>query len=427
MPRSTSTRAVGLIAAMAAAALAFAACAPEPEPQTSPSPSATPEPVVYSGPVVFVGDELDLLLPTSVEIAQVIPGATGISEPTAALVQASDGGGPDPSPAICSALFAEHSLWSVGARTTSWKVSDAADARTGFLHALAFADEAQAEARMDQLLEAAGRCATLDYNGPATFDGVIADPTDDVRAFAGTLTVSEIEGGGKMFYAFASAGNVLVNLWSPLADGTAPDADAVASLLQDHAEQARTSLIDELTANPPTSEETPVIDAAAPWSEWAIAGGGVGPINIGDTVDVALAAVSGAQVVDPEYDGGPWKLVNADGTASMLISAQEQDGTTVASITVGNGRTLDDIAQDGEALPSRGDVRVGDPVAQAVAAFPGGTSIRVASSGDYSYETATRDGRLFRFRTDRDVAEADAVIMGITVEDATVRPDLDFG
>ncbi|GGM44122.1 hypothetical protein [Microbacterium saperdae] len=51
----------------------------------------------------------------------------------------------------------------------------------------------------------------------------------------------------------------------------------------------------------------------------------------------------------------------------------------------------------------------------------------IASSGDYSYETATRDGRLFRFRTDRDVAEADAVIVGITIEDATVRPTLDFG
>jgi hypothetical protein len=60
-------------------------------------------------------------------------------------------------------------------------------------------------------------------------------------------------------------------------------------------------------------------------------------------------------------------------------------------------------------------------------AFPGGTSIRMASSGDYSYETATRDGHLFRFHTDRDAAEADAVIVGITVEDATVRRELVFG
>ncbi|HEX7834534.1 MAG TPA: hypothetical protein VF479_03585 [Pseudolysinimonas sp.] len=170
-----------------------------------------------------------------------------------------------------------------------------------------------------------------------------------------------------------------------------------------------------------------MVDAAAPWSEWATTRDGVGPILIGDSIDVALSAVPGAQIVDPEYDGGPWKVVSASGSASLSLSTQVQDGKTVAAITVGSDRTLDGAPQDGAALPSRGDVRIGDPVAQAVAAFPGGTSIRVASSGDYSYETATRDGRLFRFRTDRDVAEADAVIVGITIEDATVRPTLDFG
>ncbi|MCK2036093.1 hypothetical protein KZC51_08075 [Microbacterium sp. SSW1-49] len=241
------------------------------------------------------------------------------------------------------------------------------------------------------------------------------------------MSVNDLEGGGNTFHAFASVGNVIVNLWSPVGDGTAPDADAVAILLQDRAEQARTSLIDELTTNPPTSEDVPEVDAAASWSEWAITGEGVGPILLGVSIDVALAATPGAQVVDPEYDGGPWKVMSADGSASLSITAQEEGGTTVSAITVGNDRSLDGAPQDGVALPSRGDVRVGDPVSQAVAAFPGGTSIRIASSGDHSYETATRDGRLFRFRTDRDVAEADAMIVGITVEDATVRRAPDFG
>lgn len=164
---------------------------------------------------MFVGDELELLLPTSEEIAQVIPGATEITAPTEVLVLG-DGGGPAPAPAVCAAFFIGHPLWSVGARTASWRVSDAADARTGFVHALAFADEEQAQNRMDQLLDAAEQCATFDHNGPATFEGVIADPSDDVRAFAGTVSVSEIEGGGRMFQGFASVGNVLVYLWSPL-------------------------------------------------------------------------------------------------------------------------------------------------------------------------------------------------------------------
>ncbi|MFJ2550701.1 hypothetical protein [Microbacterium sp. NPDC087591] len=426
MPRSTSIRATGVIAMIAATAFALSACAPEPQTSPSPSPSATAEPVAYSGPLVFVGDELELLLPTSEEIAQVIPGATEITAPTGALVLG-DGGGPEPAPAVCAAFFIGQPLWSVGARTASWRVSDAADARTGFVHALAFADEEQAQNRMDQLLDAAEQCATFDYNGPATFEGVIADPSDDVRAFAGTVSVSGIEGGGKMFHGFASVGNVLVNLWSPLEGGTAPDADAVATLLRDHAEQARTSLIDQLTANPPTSEEVPATDAAAPWSEWAITVDGVGPILLGDSIDVALDAVPGAQVTEPEYDGLPWKIVSADGAASLWISTPEEDGTTVSVITVGTDRTLDGPPQDGAALPARGDVRVGDPVSQAIEAFPGGTSIRMASSGDYSYETATRDGHLFRFHTDRDAAEADAVVVGITVEDATVRRELVFG
>lgn len=64
---------------IAATAFALSACAPEPQTSPSPSPTATVEPVAYSGPLVFVGDELELLLPTSEELAQAIPGATEIT------------------------------------------------------------------------------------------------------------------------------------------------------------------------------------------------------------------------------------------------------------------------------------------------------------------------------------------------------------
>ena len=412
---------------MTAAAVGLTACAPEPGPVTSPSPTATAEPAAYSGPLVFVGDELALLVPSAEEIAGVLPGITEVSEASSSLEQISDGGGPEPAPTICAALFAEQSLWSVGARSVSWKTSEEASADAGFLHVLAFADEAQAQARMDQLLDAAEQCESFDYNGPAAFDAVVAAPSDNARALAGTLSVSEQEGGWSIFTAFASVGNVVVQLWQPAVGENAPDAEAVATLLQERAELARTGLIDELTTHPPATEDEPTTDASSPWSDWVIASGGVGPMTLGATVEMAIAGAQAARVVDPEYDGGPWKIVNADDSASLLISAQEQDGTSVASITVGNGRTLDDIPQDGAALPSRGGVRVGDPVVDAITAFPGGTIVSVVSSGDEWYDVSTRDGHVFRFHADKSAADASAVVVGITVEDATMRRGVDFG
>lgn len=427
MTRSTSIRTIGIIGAvLAAAALGLAACAPEPVPATSPSPSASTSPEPYNGPAVFVGDELDLLLLTPEEIAQVLPGATEISDPSSTLEQISDGGGPEPAPAICFALFAEQSLRSVGSRTVSWDVPADPEVGIGRLHVLQFADEAQAQARMDQLMAAAEQCARFDYNGPATFDSVTAEPGDNARAFAGTLSIDEIEGGGSMFHAFAAVGNVIVQLWHPTLPESPADAQATADLLRDRAEEARAALFEDLTANPPTPEQPPTTDAAAPWGEWPITADGVGPILLSDTVDVALAAVEGAQVQEPTYDGGPWTLTNADGSASMQIDVQEEDDTKISSITVGNSRTHDEAVQDGTVLPSRGDVRVGALVADAVAAYPGGTSVSVVSSGDEWYDASTRDGHVFRFRTDRAASDPAAVIVGITVADATMWPTPDF-
>lgn len=427
MSRSVSMRAAALACAvMCAAAIGLTACAPEPTPadSSSPEPSASPAPEPYSGPLVFVGDELGQLLPTSAEIAEMLPGAADIGEPSSTLEQISDGGGPEPVPSICAALFAEQSLWSVGARTLSWKTSDGS---TGSAAVLAFADEAQAQTRMDQLLDAAGQCATFDYNGSASFDSAVPAPSEHARSLAGTLGVDGVEGTWRRFLAFASIGNVVVQLWQPVGGEGSPDAKAVATTLQDRADLAGESLVEDLTANPPTSEEESDIDASAPWNEWKITPDGVGPMLLGDTVDVTIAAVTGANVRDPEYDGGPWTLANAQGTASMLVTAQEQDGTSAASITVGNARTLDDIPQDGAQLPARDEVRVGDAVADAVSSFPGGTAVSVVSSGDEWYDVSTRDGMLFRFHTDRAVSDASAVVVGITVEDATMRRDLDFG
>lgn len=421
MTRSRSIR-IQLGSIVAAAVLALTACAPGADP--GPTPTADPEtssPAPYAGPALFIGDELDGFLFTADEIASLLPGSTDVGEPSAVLEQISDGGGPTPAPEVCLALFAEQSLWSVGSRNVVWTGAGDSDSRFGQMLALQFADEAHAQARMDQLAEAAAQCATFDYDGAATFESVTLEDSGNVRAMAGTLTLSESEGGWSTFLAYAAVGNVLVQVAQSVDGGTRPDAETVAKKLQDRAGEALAALTDDLTANPPTDDAEPVIDEAAPWSEWEIWAGGVGPIRLGDPIVDAVAAGQAAQVVEPAAAGDPWRLVNAEGSGSLRIAATGDDATA-ASITVGNDRIFDEHAQDGTALPLRDGVRVGAPVADAIAAFPGGTTVTVASSGDDWYDVATRDGRLFRFHTDRDVVDTGAMIIGITVEDATKRP-----
>lgn len=427
MPRSTSTLlrfGAGVVAI--STLIALTACAPEADPEPTPTAAPeTPTPEAYSGPALFVGDELDWFLLSADEIASSLPGSTEIGEPTSVLEQISDGGGPQPNPESCSALFLEQSLWSVGSRNVRWTTTSDADYRFGQMVVIQYADEARAKERMDQIVATTTECATFDYNGTATFESVAPEESDHVRALAGTLTLPEIEGGWSTFTAYASVGNVLVQVSQSVEGDVRPDAEAVATLLQDRAEEAHAALIDELTANPPTDETEPETDASAPWSEWKITVGGVGPIRIGDPIDAAVAAGQASQVIEPQYERGPWKLVNAEGTGSLLITTAE-DGATVAAITVGNDRSIEEATQDGAALPARNDVRVGDPVADAIAAFPGGTTVTVVSSADDWYDVATRDGRLFRFHADRDVVDPDAVIVGITIEDFTKRA-LNFG
>lgn len=423
--RSLTTTAIGVVAV--GSLLALSACAPEPEPTpTATTAPETPAPEPYAGPLNFVGDELDLLLLSPDELTGLLPGITDVGTSSSLLEQISDGGGPQPAPEICSTLFVEQSLRSVGSRTVSWAVPGDTEGGVGRLSVLQFPDEAHAVARMDQLVDAAEQCSTFDYNGPATFDAVVKEQSENARALAGTTTLPEIEGGRSDFQAFASVGNVLVQLWQPVTGGDVVDADAAATLLQVRAEEARAALIEELTENPPQSPEVSPVDASAPWSEWEIDTAGAGPIRLGDEIDAAIAAVPGADVVEPEYDGGPWKLVHPDGTDSLLVQSVE-GGASVASVTAGNVRSLDETAQDGAALPSMAGVRVGDPVAEAIAALPGGTTVTVVSSGDDWYDVATRDGRLFRFSADRDVVDPESLIVGITVEDATRRPELVFG
>lgn len=428
MVRNVSRRARGALAAIGVAAVAtLAACAPGTQETASPTPSpapATTAPVPYAGPITFVGDELDFFALTPEEISGIVPEATGIGDVSPVLEQVSDGGGAMAIPAICEAFYVEQSLGSVGARTIDWTVPSDPEYGFGRLLVLQFADEAQAQTRMDQLLQAAQQCSDFTKDGPVSFDAVIPENSGDARGFAGTLIDAGL--GWQSFGAFASTGNVIVQLWQPFSGDRTFDAEVAALLLQTRADEARAGLVEQLTANPPVAEEDPSGDPGDVWSGWQIGVGGVGPLRLGDELDSALAAAGADQVLEPAFEGGPWTLVDSEVSGSIRVQPAE-GSDAVQSITVGNERSLDDAPQDGAALPARGDVRVGDPVADAIAAFPSGTIVDVASSGDDYYEVATRDGQVFVFRADRDVVDEGAMIVGITVEDATARTALLFG
>ncbi|MEV8251909.1 hypothetical protein AB0O87_13415 [Microbacterium sp. NPDC076768] len=418
----------GLLGALTVGALAVVAgCATTPEPQATSTPSAsaapeTPEP--YAGPIAFVGDELEWFLFSADEITAIFPNVGNVNAPDAAFEQISDGGGPNPDPEICSALIAEPSLGSIGTRSVSW-TSSASDDQDGRLEVLQFADEEAVQSRMDQYVKAASQCGEFRFNNASTFDSTVLDSEDGVQAIAGSLVIDS--GSYQSYQGYAAVGNVLVSFWQPFTGDSALDSDAVAASLMERASEAKTKLIDELTANPPVPAEVPSeVDASAPWSEWQITAAGVGPIRLGVELDEAIASVPDARVEEPEWEGGPTRLVSPDGNASVVLQRAEGQ-SAVSAIAVGFANVAGDRNHDGAALPSADGVRVGDPVAAAVEAFPEGTMLRVVSSAEDFYVWSTREGVLLRFRADRDVTEEGAVITGIQVEDATLQKAPVFG
>ncbi|WP_226532304.1 hypothetical protein [Microbacterium paraoxydans] len=426
LKRSVGKSVIGALAVSAVVALAGCAPTPQATPRPSASPVApTPDP--YAGPISFVGDELDWFLLSADEIAAMLPDVGEVSPAVSSLIQVSDGGGYEPVPAICSALAAETSLGSIGARSVTWS-NAAPEGRDGWLNVLQFADEESAKVRMDQYVDAAAQCGEFEFGGPSTFASSTAEGEGEVRAVAGSLILTYPTGGGHSLYkGYASAGNVIVEVWQPFTGEPVFDTAAAAALLRDRAAEARGMLIDELTANPPAPVETPAADAAAPWSEWQITPVGVGPVRLGVELDEAIGTVPGARIQEPGWEGGPTRLIAADESASLLLETQE-GGTLLAAVTVGIANIAGDRADDGAVLPSADGVRVGDPVSAAVAAFPQGTALRIVSSGEYFYEWSTREGVTLRFRLDRDsVGDDGAVITGITLEDATLRTALIFG
>ncbi|WP_447912288.1 hypothetical protein [Microbacterium phyllosphaerae] len=403
---------------------ALTACAPSPGPSSSSSPTpeaSSPEP--YSGPVAFVGDELSWLLPSAEDITALIPSASEVSAPSDALEQTSDGGGPEFAPAICGVLFMEQSLDSLGTRTSSWSMPSDTEYSFNSIIAMQFADEAHVAARMHQLERAAAECGEFDYDGLNTFESVVAKEEDGVRALAGTMNADPASDGWRVFHGFAAVGNTLVHLRTSLPDAEPIDAAAAAALLQATAIDAKSELIESLTATPPTGATEPVGDASTPWAEWSITGTGIGPIRLGETYDDVVATLPDAAVTRPAYEGGPWIFSSPDGASSL--SATAADSGAISDITVGAVSDEEGTGTDGATSPHALDVRIGDPVSSAVSAFPSGTRVHVVSSGQWAYFVADRAGRLLIFHTTREDADsAEARIIGITTSDTTLRGDL---
>lgn len=443
MPRSrTLLRGVtGL--AVVASVFGVTACAPEAQPTPRPTTSAapeTPEPEPYAGPLHFVGDELVGFLLTADEITSMVADADGLTEPSATLQQISDGHGAMFAPEICGVILAEASLGSVGARSITWTTPNE---REGRYLVLQFADAGQAQRRMDDFVAAGESCAQFTVDGEASsFEAAViddegeggdaagdADESGDggaVRAVAGSYILGGGEESFRFQYGVAAVGNVVVELLHPFAGAAEFDADAAAQLLFDRASEAKEALVAELTANPPTAP-APASDAdpAAPWSTWELGFPSVGPLRLGDDVDAVTASIPGAEVIEPENGIGEWQVVDSAGGARLHV-IPEEGGTAVASIRAGDIGLYGGEAVDGSLLPRAGGVGVGDPVVDAIEAFPGGTSVHIVSAGLDLYEVSTREGRVLTFHTDRAVAEEGATIIGITAEDGTLRREFAY-
>lgn len=416
-------RAGVLAAVMAGVLLAVPACASDPEAGPSPSPSTpaeTPDP--YTGPLTFVGDELDAFALTPEEIATLLPGAPPAGALTDELVQYSDGGGPTFDPAVCVLFLTETSMRSVGARTVP--MVDAQDtANSGRQEILQFGSVEVAAERMDQLLSTVDACAQFDAQGPGSFVSATAPESEGVRAFAGTFELTSSGTTWRAHHAFAAVGNVIVHLSQPSAGDEEFDAEGAATLLRDRAVEAKEALVAELTAHPPVTETPTPADASAPWSEWEITTTGVGPLVFGTDRETVIAAVPGATLQEDDWSTTHARLISADGASSVVLHWTEDSGTLMA-VTVGIANMQGDTEPDGAALPAAGDVRIGAPLADVVVAFPEGTRLHVVSSGEYFYEWAARDGGVLRFRLDRDFADPAAVVTGVTAEDAKLTPPL---
>lgn len=408
---------VSMMALIVAGSLAMSGCAPTGSTPTSkPTVTASTEPAAYAGPLMFIGDEIDAFLLDDGTIEELLPVAGDISDPIDGTFMYSDGGGPGFDPPECIALLFEQQAGAVGARTVEWEIDVARDERTGTMRALQYGSIAQAEERMDQVLVAAEKCSTFTWGGAGAFSAVAESDRDGVRAVAGVLAIhGDVEWrNSQAFSAYAQVGNVLVQVTNQFSGENTISSEDVVSALLNRADEARSMLVEKLTAAPPT--EAPAEEAASdsPVADWSITFGGVGPIALGEDTQAAAAEVVGGEVSEGPLGDYSYTIALPDNAGSLQLRPDDSGG--VALIEVGAPHFLSP-QQDGSGLPNADGVRVGAPMSEAMAAFPEGSLVRVNSAAMDHYMMADRSGRVILFSAEKSDDPESARIYSITVED----------
>jgi len=392
----------------------LAGCAAESIPTptlTEPAPAETAEPALYDGPALFIGDELDWFVPDTAALLNLLPGSADATGPSDQLTVVSDGGGEPAVPSICDVLAYEVQMDAIAARTVEWSNEKSSDAAGGKFTVMQYPGEGNVQAMVASLRSAGESCADFGYSGPSSFSQVV-DLDGDIDVLTGFVSMGDGDGQWNALYGYVAAGNVLVQLVQPADEGAEFDGEAIAMLLRDVAEDADDKLRAKLTENPPAPDDGARDDPAAAWSDWQITANQIGPLRTGDPVEDALAAIPGVQT-HSERDG-EWILTDAEGDSLTLRS---EDGVTITSLMAGaeNLWGTEELV-DGAALPSAEGARIGQPASAAFDAFPGGTHVRVVSSGQEQYWSANRDGGVIKFALDPDApADSNAAIVGILV------------
>ena len=372
---------------------------------------------------MFIGDELDSFLLSTEQLGALLPDVGEVGSPESEITIYSDGGGAPVDPQACAVLYAEQALGSLDGRAVNWQIEGGDGLGPGTLRAVSFGSVDLAADRMDQLLTAADQCESFVSGGQNSFADVAIVEQDDARAMAGVLEMPGIDWSA--FYAYAQAGNVLVTLMHEFDGEASFDSAAVAEALAEQAGAALAELTDALTADPPVIADPPAVGSEVPVADWEITPGAAGPLRLGMTADEAIALVPGAVDVTPEgrADSRTLELPEDAGTIWLRLT----DAGVVDRVTIGSEHVSQTATQHGDELPSASGVEVGSTFADATAAFPGGTTVRVVSSAELLYVVTDRAGRVITFHADADAEDAaSATIFGISVRDASTEAPLTF-
>ncbi|BDZ39619.1 hypothetical protein [Microbacterium suwonense] len=177
---------------------------------------------------------------------------------------------------------------------------------------------------------------------------------------------------------------------------------------------------------------------AGGFSSWEITYDGVGPIQLGMTVEELQTALPDAAELELAGDDDPvtWQPLADQDWLSVEIAEGQVSKITVRPMDRDSYRTRVDR---GPSLPHMRGIRIGDTLSTVTNIIPGGTEYNVLAAGIHNYVTATRTGHAIAFEpawTDGDVELLGAIVLAdatlanvnfpapeVTVVDYSAWPD----